>query len=287
MPPSIWLVTGTSSGFGEEFVKQITARGDKVIATARNLDKVKHLKDTGAAFLQLDVTASQDELNRKVKEAIGIYGRIDVLVNNAGYVGVGTLEEVGHERMFHMFNTVVFGSEKLTRSILPHFRERRDGLIVFNGSMWGWEGVTANSMYCGAKFALEGIVESLAGEVRPLGIKTLLVEPGFFRTAILTPENVKLPDSTIKDYEQINQGIKETLEGANGKQPGDPVRGVEIILDVVKREGVAAGQGKEYPARLPLGTDALECLRKKCRDTLKLLDEWERIIVRSDFPKGE
>jgi hypothetical protein len=132
-----------------------------------------------------------------------------------------------------------------------------------------------------------GIVESLAGEVRPLGIKTLLVEPGFFRTAILTPENVKLPDSTIKDYEQINQGIKETLEGANGKQPGDPVRGVEIILDVVKREGVAAGQGKEYPARLPLGTDALECLRKKCRDTLKLLDEWESIIVRSDFPKGE
>jgi NADP-dependent 3-hydroxy acid dehydrogenase YdfG len=95
MPPSIWLVTGTSSGFGEEFVKQITARGDKVIATARNLDKVRHLKDTGAAFLQLDVTASQDELNRKVKEAIGIYGRIDVLVNNAGYVGVGTLEEVG------------------------------------------------------------------------------------------------------------------------------------------------------------------------------------------------
>jgi NADP-dependent 3-hydroxy acid dehydrogenase YdfG len=95
MTQFVYLVTGTSSGFGEEFVKQVTSRGDKVIATARNLDKIKHLKDTGAALLQLDVTASQDELNRKIEEAIGIFGRIDVLVNNAGYVGVGTLEEVG------------------------------------------------------------------------------------------------------------------------------------------------------------------------------------------------
>lgn len=130
-----------------------------------------------------------------------------------------------------------------------------------------------------------GIVESLAGELKDLGINTLLVEPGFFRTAILTPENVKLPNSSIKDYDQINRGIEEILKGANGKQPGDPIRGVKIILDVVKGEGVATGKGKGYPARLPLGTDALDCIRKKCQDTLKLLDEWESVIVGSDFPK--
>lgn len=151
--------------------------------------------------------------------------------------------------------------------------------------MWGWEGHAGNSQYCAAKFALEGLAESLTKELAHLSIRVLLVEPGFFRTSILTPENLQLGHAYLEDYKEVNDGLKQTLTGANGKQPGDPVRGVKTILDVVKGEGIA--EGRSLPHRLPLGSDAVECLRAKCIDTLKLLDDWHEVIVSSDFPEGQ
>lgn len=152
-----WFVTGTSAGFGEVFVKKILARGDKVIATARTLSKIQHLKEAGASILELDVTATQSVIDSKVKEALAIYGGIDVLVNNAGYAMLGTLEDVSAEKWEQQYKTNVFGVVNVTRAFMPHFREKEDGFVVFIGSVGGWSGSAAGGPYCSSKFALEGM----------------------------------------------------------------------------------------------------------------------------------
>lgn len=151
-----WFITGTSSGFGEIFVKQILARGDKAIATARSLSKIQHLKAAGASILELDVTAPQPAIDAKAREALAIYGGIDVLVNNAGYAALGTLEDVTPDQWADQFNTNVFGVVNVTRAFMPHFRGKKDGFVVFIGSVGGWNGSPVGGPYCSSKFALEG-----------------------------------------------------------------------------------------------------------------------------------
>jgi NADP-dependent 3-hydroxy acid dehydrogenase YdfG len=155
--PLTWFITGTSSGFGELFVKQILARGDRVIATARNLSKIQHLKEAGASILELDVTAPQSVLDAKAKEAIAIYGGIDVLINNAGYMALGTLEDVAHEKWVEQYNTNVFGAINVTKAFMPHFREKKTGIVVFVGSVVGWYGDAVIGPYSSSKFALQGL----------------------------------------------------------------------------------------------------------------------------------
>ena len=159
MPQLVWLITGCSSGFGEVFTRQLLARGDHVIATARKLEKIQHLKDAGAATLQLDVTDSQQKIRDQVAKAIAVYGRIDVLVNNAAYIATGTWEDLEYEQFLAEFDTNVFGVIKATRAVLPHFRERRQGTNVFIGSRSGWLGDPFCSAYSGSKFALEGEIQ--------------------------------------------------------------------------------------------------------------------------------
>jgi NAD(P)-dependent dehydrogenase (short-subunit alcohol dehydrogenase family) len=177
MGPLVWVVTGCSSGFGERFINSILARGDKAIATGRKLEQLKHLEDAGAAILQLDITDSQQSIRDIVAKAIGIYGRIDVLVNNASYVTSGIWEDLEYaflnnfpevsqayshygryEDFLAQFNTNVFGTIKLTRALLPHFRQRQTGTMIFIGSLSGWIGHPGVSAYAGSKFALEGKV---------------------------------------------------------------------------------------------------------------------------------
>ena len=180
MPQLTWLVTGCSSGFGENFVHAILARGDRVIATARNAaERLQPAKDNGAAILDLDITAPQAVLDAKVKEAVGIYGGLDVLVNNAGYIEGSLVEEArygglarrkpltvvsfadvvilsSYDRLVTQFNTNLFGTMEITRAVLPHFRERKAGIIAFLGSEAGWAGEPGAGPYCATKFALEG-----------------------------------------------------------------------------------------------------------------------------------
>lgn len=164
----VWLVTGCSSGFGLEFVLQIIARGDYVIATARDdyviataRDLSKHgvmqLSFDDVPLLQLDVTASQESLNEKIAEAIKIYGRIDVLVNNAGYVALGGWEDLGYDGFVKQFETNVFGLLKVTNAVLPQMRERRSGTLVFMSSLSGWKGDEFCGAYAASKFAVEGL----------------------------------------------------------------------------------------------------------------------------------
>ncbi|KAJ5397772.1 hypothetical protein N7509_005885 [Penicillium cosmopolitanum] len=277
----VWLITGTSSGLGHELARAVLGRGDKVIATARQLDRISSLKDLGAATLQLDVTAPQEELNRRAEEAIAIYGRIDVLVNNAGYVQFGTIEETSHDQWFKQFNTNVFGTLNTTRSFLPHMRRRKSGVIVFIGSMVAWDGAPTVGAYASSKAAIHYAVDSLSKEVAPMGLKTLLIEPGTFKTDFLSWQNSKSVEQQIKDYRELSENMDRAFADLNGKQLGDPKKGVNIIIDVVK--GKTGAVVKTWPSSLPLGSDAIEVIRKQCENTLQEIDEWETLSKSTDF----
>ncbi|KAL2072433.1 hypothetical protein VTL71DRAFT_11776 [Oculimacula yallundae] len=276
MAQLVWLVSGCSSGFGEQFARSILSRGDKVIATARRLESLRHLEAAGAAIMQLDITDSQQNICDMVAEATAIHGRIDVLINNASYISIGIWEDLKHEDFLAQFETNVFGTIKLTRAVLPQFRQRRSGTMVFIGSLSGWVGHAGVSAYAGSKFALEGMVEGLWRETQHLGIKTLLFEPGRFRTKLLSSGNIKVAASSIPEYVDFSKSLLGGLAQEDQSQPGDPVKLVEIIVDVVREEGVA--KGREIPFRLPLGTDCYEDIKKKCEETLELLEAWESCV---------
>ncbi|KAI0011534.1 NAD(P)-binding protein [Xylariaceae sp. FL0662B] len=276
MTQLVWLVTGCSSGFGELFVHQILSRGDLVIATGRQLQKIKHLEQAGAAILELDVTHSQQVLADIIAKAVAIYGRLDVLVNNAAYIAGGACEDIEYEQMLAQFETNVFGVLKVTRAVLPYMREGRAGTLVFIGSLSGWYGDPFVGPYAASKFALEGLVESLSRETENFGIRTLLMEPGRFRTMLLSPGNLQVVQSSISDYASASRDKINGLAKEDRNQPGDTRKAVKIILDVVRGEGCA--EGKDVPLRLPLGTDCYDAIKEKCQETLKLLEDWKYII---------
>lgn len=278
----VWLITGCSpGGFGEYFVRSILARGDKVIATARNADKLQLLKQKNdVEILQLDITDTQDNVNAIVQRAISIYGHIDVLVNNAAFIQVGTLEDLEYTNWLEQFDTNVFGSIKVTKALLPHLRQRKKGTNVFISSLSGWIGHPFCGPYASSKFALEGVVEALSKETAPLGIKTLMIEPGRFRTLLLSGGNRKTRVSSIPDYEQLSNDLVEGLSEEDQRQPGDPVKLAEIVVDLVRGEGVA--KDKDVPLRMPLGLDCYDEIKEKCEETLRLLEDWKGVIRSTD-----
>ncbi|KUL85797.1 hypothetical protein ZTR_07358 [Talaromyces verruculosus] len=237
--------------------------------------------------MQLDVTESQETLDGKVAQALELFGRIDVLVNNAGYVMSGVWEEVSHEHTIEQFNTNVFGVLNLTRAILPHMRSRRSGTIVFISSIAGWRGAAAMGPYSSSKFALEGAVESLHKEVRDLNIETLLVVLGMFRTNILMPERKQvIRTQAHEDYDSVIGALKSRHEKTMGKQPGDPQVAVERIVDMVTRQGTMSGV-KSLPLRMALGSDALSIIRQECEETLKSLESFQQFSRSTDFSEAE
>ncbi|KAJ5175313.1 uncharacterized protein N7482_001190 [Penicillium canariense] len=281
MSPQVWLVTGTSSGFGLELVKEIVARGDQAIATARNVEQIAHLRDIGAATLQLDVTEPQEVLNRKAEAAISIYGKIDILVNNAGHTQLGILEEMSHDHWLSQFNTNVFGAVNTTRAFLPHMRSNKSGVVIFIGSLVAWDGFPALGAYCATKAAIHCASESLSKELEPIGIKTLLVEPGAFRTELLNKPASQRAVSKFEDYRPISETVVKNFDDFNGNQPGDTVKSAQRIVDIVKGENGAAG--KPWPGTLPLGSDAVSAIRKKCEATLQDIEVWGEFAKSTDL----
>ncbi|KAL9645692.1 hypothetical protein ABK040_003425 [Willaertia magna] len=271
---------GTSSGFGREFVHTILERGDKVIATARDLSKIQDLVKAGAHALKLDVTSGLPTISNVIEEAIKVYGQIDVLINNAAVVTKGTIEDVTPEETFKQFDTNIFGLLNTTRAILPHMRERKEGTIVNIGSIGGFGGAPTIGLYCATKFALEGISESLQSEVAHLGIKVLLVEPGYFRTSLLGPQNmISTSNTTISDYDQIYKGLD--FNSIHNTQRGDPKKLANIIVDVITGTGVA--KGREMPFRLPLGADAYPYILNKLNKVKEEMEPWKEIITSTDL----
>ncbi|KAG4443184.1 hypothetical protein IFR05_001326 [Cadophora sp. M221] len=281
----VWLVTGCSTGFGKSLVPAIIGRGDLVIATARRLDDLEYTKNYEyVSPLQLDVTASEEELAASVKEALAIWGRIDVLVNNAGYVLSGVWEEVTHEQTLQQFETNVFGALKLTCKVLPHMRARGSGVVLFMSSLAAWRSAGAGGPYSSSKAALEAAVESLYLETRHLGIRTHLLVTGMFRTQILNSKNrVASTNLGIADYSEIRRNQLERLAASDGKQPGDLAAAVEKILDIARLENLNGKGSLDLPLRIPLGSDAVKVLRAKCNETLELLDVWEEFASSTDF----
>ncbi|KAH7371175.1 oxidoreductase,short chain dehydrogenase-like protein [Pyrenochaeta sp. MPI-SDFR-AT-0127] len=281
MSSQVWLITGTTSGFGAEFVKKLLAKGDKVIATARDTSKIEHLKNASVSILKLDLFSEQAVLDQVAADAVAIHGHVDVVVNNAGYSHFGILEDDTREDWIKQYQTHVFGTLGVARAFLPYFRARRAGTLVFMGSTAAWGGMPTLAAYCGSKSALRGAVETLGIETKPFGIRTLLVEPGFFRTNLLDENNVKYVDTKIDDYKPVTDTLFATFKSYDQKQPGDPGKGVERVIDTVKGENDAAG--KEFPISLALGSDAVEHIRKNCLENLRLLDEWEAVSSNTNF----
>ncbi|EXJ86632.1 hypothetical protein A1O3_03585 [Capronia epimyces CBS 606.96] len=229
--------------------------------------------------MSLDVTSPLDELKKIAEEAHGIYGRIDYLINNAGFSQVGGLEELTPEETEFQFSTNVFGPLNVTRAILPYMRARRSGVVANFSSVGAWRGAARVGLYCASKWAVSGLSETLYYELADFDIKICTVEPGYFRSSFLNPGNKKDKKNVIPDYEGTAVRKAEAfLEAYDNKQPGDIKKGAKVILDVL-----TGAAGREIPMRLVLGTDAYGAIKAKCENTIETLDEWKDLSVSTDL----
>jgi NAD(P)-dependent dehydrogenase (short-subunit alcohol dehydrogenase family) len=258
---NVWLVTGAGRGMGVDIAKAALAAGHAVVATGRNTDVV--IKALGQAddllVVKLDVTRPEDA-KAAVSAAVARFGRIDVLVNNAGNFYAGFFEELPPEDFRAQVETNLFGPVNVTRAVLPVMRAARRGLVVTISSTAGISAQAFVSAYAAAKFAIEGWVESLTAEVAPFGIRTMLVEPGFFRTELLTEESTKYPQASIQDYAEKTRETVVAWKGMNGLQGGDPAKLAKALVQLAAQA--------EPPLRWPAGADAVEAFEEKARTLL-------------------
>ncbi|KAL2133670.1 hypothetical protein VTI74DRAFT_1948 [Chaetomium olivicolor] len=288
-PSRVWLITGCSSGFGLELAKVAASRGDCVLAGTRNPDKATELAgQRNITVVRLDPNEALPVIQAAIKEIISVYGTIDIVVNNAAYVQTGTIEEASTEETFRQFQSNLFGPLNIYRAVLPHLRQKGQGTLVTIGSMAAWYPMNSCNLYNASKAALRWVTLGLAGELKGFGIQHCLIEPGFFRTGLLKPDAnlAGTPPSTrLREYDEINAVADENFKKFNGKQLGNPVKGAEIIYEVVTSTGIA--EGKALPEFLPLGSDAAIEISKAAQKTLDAVEEWKPISVLSDFPEGE
>lgn len=262
-----WLITGASSGFGQAIAEAALARGDAVLATARSTDGLKDLATAGAAVAALDVTDAAQR-DAAVASAIERFGRIDVLVNNAGRTQVGAVEETTDEELGALFDLHFFGPAALTRAVLPHMRRQGGGAIVQMSSVGGQVTAPGFGAYCATKFALEGLTETLRDEVAPFGVHTLIVEPGAFRTGLFRP-GAAYQSAEMPEYADTVGPTRAYVRDNDGTQPGDPVKAAQAIL--------AALDAEEPPLRLVLGADAIGNIERRLRAVGDELDAWRSL----------
>jgi NAD(P)-dependent dehydrogenase (short-subunit alcohol dehydrogenase family) len=276
----VWLITGCSTGFGRELAKLVLARGWRAVVTARDpstlADIVKGHEDSALA-LALDVTNGQ-QIAEAVAQAVKRFGQIDALVNNAGYGYLAAIEEGEDDAVRAMFEANVFGLIDMTKAVLPVMRKQRSGIVINVSSIGGLASFGATGYYHGTKYAVEGLSESLAIEVKPLGIDVLIVEPGPFRTNWAGP-SIKASATVIEDYDATAGERRRQTAQRSGNQAGDPVRAAQAIID--------AASAKNPPLRLLLGKAALELARKKLETLRHDFDTWEKTTLGADFPEGQ
>jgi len=234
----IWFVTGSTRGIGAEIVKAALQSGDSVVATGRDPDKIRAAFAADAdrvLALALDVT-DPAAITAAVEAAVNKFGRIDVLVNNAGYGHLGLFEESAPEDAERQFATNVFGLFNVTRAVLPVMRQQRAGRVFNISSIAGIRGGMGGSLYCASKFAIEGFSESLAQEVESFGIHVTVVEPGFFRTDFLDESSVRFGAKPIEDYAEISAQIRAGYRDRNHQQAGDPAKLAAVIVELAARD---------------------------------------------------
>jgi NAD(P)-dependent dehydrogenase (short-subunit alcohol dehydrogenase family) len=257
----VWFITGAGRGLGLDIAKSALAAGHTVVATGRDPDKVTAAigAHDDLLALKLDVTRPEDA-SAAVEETVAMFGQIDVLVNNAGNFYAGFFEELSPEQVRQQIDTLLFGPMNVTRAVLPVMRKRRSGLLLTISSMAGISGGIFCSAYAAAKFGIEGWMESLAPEIAPFGIRTMLVEPGFFRTDLLTTDSTIYAKPTIDDYAERTRETVAAWNSMNGKQGGDPAK---LAAALVQLAGLA-----EPPERFAAGADAVQAFEAKANTLL-------------------
>ncbi|WP_117195966.1 oxidoreductase [Rhizobium terrae] len=272
----VWFITGCSTGFGRELAKLTLERGWPTVVTARGKDRVADLAGgrDNALALDLDVT-DMGQITAAVKAAEERFGRIDVLVNNAGYGYQASIEEGVEDEIRAMFDANVFGLFAMTRAVLPGMRARRRGHVINITSMAGFMGLPSSGYYAASKHAVEGFSDALSIEVAPLGLKVTCVEPGGFRTD-WAGRSLKQTPSRIADYADTAAARMAATAAYSGKQPGDPVRAGEAMI--------AATEAEEAPRHLILGATCYNSVTAKLKERLAQIELWKEISLSADFP---
>jgi NAD(P)-dependent dehydrogenase (short-subunit alcohol dehydrogenase family) len=268
MSKAVWLITGAGRGMGTDIAKAALAAGHAVVATGRDPERVAAAIGAHDDLLavKLDVT-SPDDAMAAAQAAVGRFGRVDVLVNNAGIFIAGFFEEISPDDFRAQVETNLFGPLNVTRAVLPIMRQQRSGLVIAissTGGIVGQEFCSAYSAYSASKFGLEGWIESLAPEVAPFGIHTMVVEPGFFRTDLLTPESTTYAEPSIEDYAQRTTQTVASWTSMNGKQSGDPAKLAGALIKLVSQD--------EAPVRWVAGADAVQTVANKGWDLIAQAD---------------
>ncbi|QDL90981.1 SDR family NAD(P)-dependent oxidoreductase [Paroceanicella profunda] len=271
-----WFITGASRGFGALVADRALARGDAVVATARNpeaiIARLGHHPNLLA--LALDVT-SEAQARAAIDAAVARFGSIDVLLNNAGFGLMGAVEGATPTEVEAIFRTNVVGLLNVTRAVLPHMRKRRSGRILNISSIGGSRGAAGFGVYCSAKFAVEGLSEALHGELAPLGIQVTVVEPGYFRTDFLDATSLSVSPVIIEDYAATAGHVRNVATGLNHNQPGDPAKLAKVLVDLA--------DAPNPPVRLPLGSDTVAAIAAKHASDAAILADWHEVSVSTDF----
>jgi NAD(P)-dependent dehydrogenase (short-subunit alcohol dehydrogenase family) len=274
---TVWFITGASRGFGLEITREALSRGDSVIATARNPQAVLDaLPDGGDRLLavELDVS-SPEQVSAAVDAGIERFGRIDVLVNNAGRGLVGAVEETSDAEARAIFDVNVFGLLAVTRAVLPHMRSVRSGLVVNLSSVGGFVAWPGWGVYAATKFAVEALSEAMTHELASLGIKSVAIEPGPFRTNFLDGSSLSVVESHLDDYSATAGAARSWATDTNYGQDGDPVKAAKIIVDLAPYD--------ELPERIQLGTNAVDDVAAKLARTARDQEQWRSISLSADY----
>ncbi len=268
----VWFITGASSGLGLELAHAVLERGDFVVAASRAVTSVLGDHDN-LLSVRLDVT-DEAQAVAAAKAAIERFGRIDVLVNNAGYGLLGGVEEASGTEVERQFATNVFGVLNVTRAVLPHMRRAGRGHVVNISAIAGYFAFPGWGIYSATKFAVEGLTEAMAIELAPLGIHATVVEPGFFRTNFLDPRSLVTTALSLPDYAKTVGEMRAAMVSANHRQPGDPKKLSQALLMLVDSD--------EPPLRLPLGTDTVARIAEKHRLVEAELERWLDVAKSTD-----
>jgi len=274
---TVWFITGASRGFGLEITREALSRGDSVVASARNPQAVLDaIPDAADRLLAVAVDVGDPaQITAAVEAAIARFGHVDVLVNNAGRGLVGSVEETSDEEIRAIFDVNVFGLLATTRAVLPHMRARGTGLVVNLSSVGGFVAWPGWGAYAATKFAVEALSEAMTHELAPLGIRSVAIEPGPFRTNFLDGSSLAFTRDVIEDYASTAGAARTWATDSNYGQQGDPLKAAKIIIDLADRQ--------DLPERIQLGANAFEDVAAKLARTARDQETWRTVSLSADF----
>lgn len=273
----VWFITGASKGLGLSLAKRLLTEGEKVVATSRSLEDLKNAVGEHENFLPLILNLTDEKnVGEGIEKAVSHFGKIDVIVNNAGYGLSGALEELSDEETRKNFDVNVFGSLNVIRKALPFLREQKSGHIFNIASIGGFTGdFPGFSIYCATKFAVHGFSESLGAEVKDFGIKVTVVSPGYFRTNFLEDSSLNTPKNPIQEYKSVRDVIDAHENSINGNQPGDPEKAALAFIKTANMQNP--------PMHLFLGEDAYQIAEGKIKSVQKDLEVVRDFATATNF----